>query len=93
MAAWLVDNHSQNLTEELHTRGRGNISAGFGDKMTSWLLSDTPKPYQSWGNGSAMRVSPVALWARDEDELLHLARESALPTHDSEQARLQLASE
>lgn len=47
--------------KQLHERGRIHISAGFGDRMVAWLLSDYPKPYQSWGNGSAMRVSPVAL--------------------------------
>jgi ADP-ribosylglycohydrolase len=72
--------------QALHERGRGNISAGFGDRMVSWLLSDNPQPYQSWGNGSAMRVSPVALWAQTEQELLELAHLSALPTHDSPQA-------
>ena len=33
--------------------------AGYGDSFMSWLNSDNPKPYNSWGNGSAMRVSPV----------------------------------
>lgn len=71
--------------KQLHERGRIHISAGFGDRMVAWLLSDYPKPYQSWGNGSAMRVSPVALWADSEEELLDLAYVSALPTHDSEE--------
>jgi ADP-ribosyl-[dinitrogen reductase] hydrolase len=39
------------------------------------------KPYNSWGNGSAMRVSPVAWVATDEEEMMALARASAEVTH------------
>ena len=34
--------------------------AGYGKGFRAWLDSDDPQPYGSWGNGSAMRVSPVA---------------------------------
>ena len=80
IAAWLAD--GVDVQTSLHQRGRANVSAGFGDRMVAWILSDSPKPYGSWGNGSAMRVSPVALWAENEDELLELARQSAEPTHN-----------
>jgi ADP-ribosylglycohydrolase len=39
-------------------------------------------PYNSWGNGSAMRVSPVAHMARDEQELLDLAEQTSVVTHN-----------
>ena len=84
VASWLVDN--KNLVKEFQSRGRSNINAGFGGNFLAWILAPQPRPYQSWGNGSAMRVSPVALWAKDDDHLLDLARESAMPTHDSPQA-------
>ena len=61
--------------------GRFHLARGFGGKFLEWLRSDAPKPYGSWGNGSAMRVSACALWARDDNEALDLARRSALPTH------------
>lgn len=32
---------------------------GYGGSFARWLNEDYPKPYNSWGNGSAMRVSPV----------------------------------
>jgi ADP-ribosylglycohydrolase len=32
---------------------------GYGEEFKSWIYSDNPKPYNSWGNGSAMRVSPM----------------------------------
>ena len=56
--------------------------AGYGSGFHAWLQSDDPQPYNSWGNGSAMRVSPVAWFATSESEALDLARESALPTHN-----------
>ena len=34
--------------------------AGYGGRFGSWIYSDDRKPYNSWGNGSAMRVSPCA---------------------------------
>ena len=47
-----------------------------------WLMSDNPRPYNSYGNGSAMRVSPVG-WAFDTlEETLEKAKESAAITHD-----------
>ena len=84
IASWLIDNKP--LVRELQMRGRAHCSAGFGGNMLAWILSPQPKPYESWGNGSAMRVSPVALWARDDDHLMALARESAAPTHNSPEA-------
>lgn len=84
VASWLVD--GQPLVKALQQRGRANPSCGFGGIMMAWVLSPNPQPYQSWGNGSAMRVSPVALWADNDDELLLLAQASAMPTHDSQAA-------
>lgn len=47
-----------------------------------WLMSDNPRPYNSYGNGSAMRVSPVG-WAFDTlEETLEKAKESAAITHN-----------
>ena len=38
--------------------------SSYGCMFYEWLRADTPQPYNSWGNGSAMRVSPVG-WAFD----------------------------
>ncbi|NLH00410.1 MAG: ADP-ribosylglycohydrolase family protein [Clostridiales bacterium] len=40
--------------------GRKYPNAGYGERFSSWLNSDEREPYNSWGNGSAMRVSPCA---------------------------------
>ncbi|NTW91537.1 MAG: hypothetical protein HGA35_06385 [Erysipelotrichaceae bacterium] len=55
---------------------------GFGGYFYEWGLSDSLKPYNSFGNGSAMRVSPVA-WAKNSiDEILLEAQKSAKVTHN-----------
>ena len=56
--------------------------AGYGGMFRRWLCSANPEPYNSFGNGSAMRVSPVG-WAYDTlEETLEKAKESAEPTHN-----------
>ncbi len=57
-------------------------TGGYGSRFAVWLHSVEPKPYNSCGNGSAMRVSPCALAAKTLDEALNLARQSAEVTHD-----------
>ena len=48
----------------------------------NWLHSPSAEPYNSWGNGSAMRVSPVGFAFSSLEEVLFEARRSALPTHN-----------
>ena len=48
----------------------------------NWLIQESPKPYGSWGNGSAMRVSPCAWVADSLEEAQKLAELSAIITHD-----------
>ena len=59
-----------------------NSRRGFGGYFYDWGLSDSLKPYNSFGNGSAMRVSPVAYVAQSIDEILLLAKQSAEVTHN-----------
>lgn len=56
--------------------------AGYGGRFRSWIHSDVPEPYNSWGNGSAMRVSAVGAYAGSLVEVLDLARRSAEITHN-----------
>lgn len=57
-------------------------AGGYGGRFASWLRSDNPMPYGSYGNGSAMRVSPCALAAVTMEEACVLARVSVAVTHD-----------
>lgn len=54
----------------------------YGESFAQWLRQKHPKPYGSFGNGSAMRVSPCALVAVSLEEALALARASADITHN-----------
>ena len=70
------------LIDIMREIGRQYPYAGYGGMFYSWLMSDDGKPYGSYGNGSAMRVSPVA-WAVDTlEEVETLAKWSAEVTHD-----------
>jgi ADP-ribosylglycohydrolase len=61
---------------------RGYPGAGYGGTFRRWAASEDRQPYQSWGNGSAMRVSPVGFAFESLDEVLHRARWTAEVTHD-----------
>jgi ADP-ribosylglycohydrolase len=56
--------------------------AGYGGTFKAWAGSNNREPYKSWGNGSAMRVSPIG-WAFDDlDTVLEEAKRSAEVTHN-----------
>lgn len=85
VAKWLLEDptHSEEqLIRCLQKMGRAHIRAGYGGRFKEWLLSADPLPYESWGNGSAMRVSPVGLFAESESEACTLARMTASVTHN-----------
>jgi ADP-ribosylglycohydrolase len=56
--------------------------AGYGASFIEWAGQRRRQPYQSWGNGAAMRVSPVGIACRSLNEVLMEARRSAEVTHD-----------
>lgn len=62
--------------------GRRYPRAGYGASFFSWLMADEQEPYGSWGNGSAMRVSPVGFAFDSVDAVLREAEESAAVTHN-----------
>ena len=67
-AMWLLE-------DEQHTHE-------YGGRFAQWIVSKNPQPYNSFGNGSAMRVSPVGYYAKTLDEALALAQVSAEVTHN-----------
>lgn len=56
--------------------------AGYGGSFINWARCQNTEPYNSWGNGSAMRVSPVAYATNSLDDVLALAKRSASVTHN-----------
>ncbi len=66
----------------LKTFGRKYPNAGYGGSFFRWIYSSESKPYNSWGNGSAMRVSPVGFAFDSVEDVLHEAKKSAEVTHN-----------
>ncbi len=75
---WSPENrHYEDTVGELHGDcavrciqeiGRHYPNCGYGGRFYDWMFSDNPKPYNSFGNGAAMRVSPAGFTAHDESE-------------------------
>lgn len=79
-AEWLLSKGV--LMDIMRKYGHKYPGAGYGGMFYDWLKSRCPKPYNSFGNGSAMRVSPVG-WAFDTlEETLEAAKQSAEITHN-----------
>ena len=89
VAEWLMtdpEHHSEILVACMQRLGRKYPNAGYGKLFSMWLMSDHPQPYNSFGNGSAMRVSPVGLYANSLEEALELARITASVSHNHPEA-------
>lgn len=66
----------------IKTYARRHPTRGYGSKFMQWMVSSITKPYNSFGNGSAMRVSPVAHAFSLLPEVLEHAKRSAECTHN-----------
>jgi ADP-ribosylglycohydrolase len=70
------------IAERMQRWGRRYPNAGYGARFIWWLRQSAPKPYNSWGNGSAMRVSAAGWLYDDLATVLRMAKLSAEVTHD-----------
>ena len=70
------------LVHEMQQLGRAYPDKGYGAHFNGWLHEDDPHPYNSYGNGSAMRVSAAAELAEDMEQALQLAKLTAEVTHN-----------
>ena len=66
----------------MQSAGRQFPDAGYGKSFRQWIISSDPKPYGSYGNGSAMRVSPCAYAAKTLEEAIELSRSVTEITHN-----------
>lgn len=73
---------SGKITATFRKWGKNFINAGYGERFIRWLLSENPQPYGSYGNGAAMRVSPVAWYADSAGEVKEYARAVTQVTHN-----------
>ena len=72
----------QRVTRKLQFWGRRYPDAGYGARFIRWLHEKNPKPYGSWGNGSAMRVSAAGWLFEDLPTVRRMARLSAEVSHN-----------
>jgi len=79
---WIMGGAKDDLTKKLKWYFTQYPYAGYGCTFMKWAASISTSPYNSWGNGSAMRVSAVG-WAFDTiDEVMDYAERSAAVTHN-----------
>lgn len=68
--------------DEMRAWGQAYPGKGYGGNFQMWLDNPSMGAYNSFGNGSAMRVSPVAYVAENILEVKQMAKLTALPTHN-----------
>ena len=73
------------MAKTMKKYGKMYPDAGYGIRFREWLASSDSKPYESFGNGSAMRVSPVAWYFHSLEKVEKFAEISAKVTHNSEE--------
>ena len=84
IARWLMsdpDRNSSDLIRIMQSMGREYIDRGFAPMLKRWIESENPHPNNSYGNGAAMRVSPVGMVAESLPEAINLARLTAGVSH------------
>lgn len=68
--------------EAFHRYSKAYPRAGYGSRFSQWIAEGDRKPYNSWGNGSAMRVAPVGHAFATLSEVQEEAKRSAEVTHN-----------
>ena len=83
---WVLHENEKNTTSAakyLQKWARRFPYAGYGNRFISWIYEVNPKPYNSCGNGSAMRISGVGwAYADDTDDLLNYTHLATACTHN-----------
>ena len=73
---------SKNAVECMQAVGRNYPDCGYGGKFRQWIFSGNPQPYNSYGNGAAMRVSAAGFAATSLEEAKMLAKKITEVTHN-----------
>jgi ADP-ribosylglycohydrolase len=73
---------STDYAPALKAFGRKYPNAGYGSAFFNWIFEDEVRPYNSWGNGAAMRVSPVGFAFDNIDSVLLEAKRAAEVSHN-----------
>lgn len=73
---------AQKAIQSMQQLGRKYPDSGFGGMFYKWIFAEAPHPYNSFGNGAAMRISPVGFIAKAEEEVHHLSNVITGVTHN-----------
>ena len=77
-----LERFKQTLIKSMHEVGIHYPDSGYGGRFYGWIMNKRTEPYNSFGNGSAMRVSPVSWYAKSLEEAEALAKATAEVTHN-----------
>lgn len=72
----------KDLVETMVSVGREYPFCGYGERFYNWINGESHEPYNSWGNGSAMRVSFVGEYYEDYEEMQKMAEATAVVSHN-----------
>lgn len=72
----------RNTIRYMQEIGRKYPNCGYGSRFYQWIFSDNPIPYNSFGNGAAMRISPVGFVARSEKEAVKMSKVLTSVSHN-----------
>lgn len=75
-------NLKQQTIKEMQKFGKLYPNAGYGNSFKLWLTAKNPKPYNSYGNGSAMRISATPYFAESLEEVKRLSNEVTAVSHN-----------
>lgn len=82
VADYLINKGKMTIVESLKKWGAKYPFVSYGASFQNWLSSSNSEPYFSYGNGAAMRISPVAYFAKSEKEVIDLSFDITKVTHD-----------
>jgi ADP-ribosylglycohydrolase len=74
--------HEKPIVSTLKDYTRRYPMVGYGGNFYAWAMSDSQDPYNSWGNGAAMRISPVGFASTSLDMCLQKAKDLTEVTHN-----------
>ncbi|MDI9541117.1 MAG: ADP-ribosylglycohydrolase family protein [Bacillota bacterium] len=77
-----LDNLSENAITSMQKFGRKYPYAGYGGNFIRWIHALNPQPYNSWGNGSAMRVSACGFAAKSLEEAVEMSKKVTEVSHN-----------
>ena len=86
IARWLSCDPTKDASRILRETCLMYPRCGYGGMFSRWVTDDSVGPYNSWGNGAPMRVSPAGWYAKTLEESYHLAESASNPTHNHPQA-------